>query len=134
MKPIKLVMSAFGSYAEQEITGDTGTGKTTVFDAITYALYDQTSGGKREGDMMRSQYANPDTPTFVEFTFLYHGKLYTVHRNPNYKRMRKRKNKDGTNTLTTEAASVTLIMPNGQEFIGKIREVNEKIVENLISK
>jgi len=130
MKPIKLVMSAFGSYAEQEIidfekvnqgifliTGDTGTGKTTVFDAITYALYDQTSGGKREGDMMRSQYANPDTPTFVEFTFLYHGKLYTVHRNPNYKRMRKRKNKDGTNTLTTEAASVTLIMPNGQEFI-----------------
>lgn len=144
MKPIKLVMSAFGSYAEQEIidfekvnqgifliTGDTGTGKTTVFDAITYALYDQTSGGKREGDMMRSQYANPDTPTFVEFTFLYHGKLYIVHRNPNYKRMRKRKNKDGTNTLTTEAASVTLIMPNGQEFIGKIREVNEKIVEIL---
>ena len=71
MKPVKLVMSAFGSYAGQEtidfeavtqgvflVTGDTGAGKTTVFDAITYALFDQTSGGSREGDMMRSQFAS----------------------------------------------------------------------------
>lgn len=142
MKPVKLIMSAFGSYAGQEIidfagigqgvfliTGDTGAGKTTVFDAITYALYDETSGGKREGDMMRSQYADPDTPTFVEFTFLYDKKEYTVRRNPNYRRTSKRKNKEGEYTLTKENASVMLRMPDGQEYPGKIREINEKIVE-----
>ena len=74
MRPVKLIMSAFGSYAGKTeidfteipnglflITGDTGAGKTTVFDAITYALYDRTSGGTRDGNMMRSQYAGEDT-------------------------------------------------------------------------
>lgn len=144
MKPVKLVMSAFGSYAGTEtidftdasqgvflITGDTGAGKTTIFDAITYALYDQTSGGRRDGDMMRSQYADPDTPTFVELTFLYGGKEYKIQRNPNYKRTSRRKNKEGDYTLTKENASVTLWMPDGREFPGKIREINEKIVEIL---
>ena len=78
MKPLKLVMSAFGSYARETtvdfsqvqqgiflVTGDTGAGKTTIFDAITYALYDRTSGMKREGAMMRSQYAAPEVETFV---------------------------------------------------------------------
>lgn len=144
MKPVKLVMSAFGSYASQEtidfskvgqgvflITGDTGAGKTTVFDAITYALYDHASGGAREGDMMRSQYADPDTPTFVEFTFQYDGKEYRIRRNPNYKRTSRRKNKEGEYALTKENASVTLWMPDGREFPGKAREINEKIVEVL---
>lgn len=144
MKPVKLVMSAFGSYAGQEtidfanatqgvflITGDTGAGKTTIFDAITYALFDQASGGNREGDIMRSQYAAPDTPTYVEFTFRYGGNTYTVRRNPNYRRASRRKNKEGEYTLAKENASVTLWMPDGQEFPGKIREVNEKIVEIL---
>lgn len=144
MKPVKLVMSAFGSYAGKEtidfaqasqgvflITGDTGAGKTTIFDAITYALYDQTSGGRRDGDMMRSQYADPDTPTFVELTFLYGGKEYKIQRNPNYKRTSRRKNKEGDYTLTKENASVALWMPDGREFPGKIREINEKIVEIL---
>ncbi len=144
MKPVKLVMSAFGSYAGKAtidfadadrgvflITGDTGAGKTTIFDAITYALYDQTSGGKREGDMMRSQYADPDTPTFVELTFLYGGKEYKIQRNPNYQRTSRRKNKEGEYTLTKESASVTLWMPDGREFPGKIREINEKIIEIL---
>lgn len=144
MKPVRLVMSAFGSYAGEEIidftrqnqgvfliTGDTGAGKTTIFDAITYALYDQTSGGKREGDMMRSQYARPEVPTYVELSFIYRGETYTVRRNPNYKRTSRRKNKEGGYALTTEAASVSLKMPNGQEFPGKIREINEKIVEIL---
>ena len=76
MKPLKLTMSAFGSYAGKNvidftgqqqgiflITGDTGAGKTTIFDAITYALYNQTSGGERNGNMMRSQYAQPETET-----------------------------------------------------------------------
>ena len=82
MKPKRLVMSAFGSYAERTeidftkqqgglflITGDTGAGKTTIFDAITYALYNQTSGGERNGNMMRSQYAKAEEETYVEFTF-----------------------------------------------------------------
>ena len=94
MRPIKLTMSAFGSYAGVEtidfedvggvflITGDTGAGKTTIFDAIMYALYDQTSGGKRDGNMMRSQYASLQTETYVELEFEYKGKNYRILRNP----------------------------------------------------
>ena len=82
MKPLTLTMSAFGSYAGKTtidftkrqqgiflVTGDTGAGKTTIFDAITYALYNQTSGGERNGNMMRSQYAKPEMETYVELTF-----------------------------------------------------------------
>lgn len=142
MRPIRLTMSAFGSYAGVEtidfekvrngiflITGDTGAGKTTIFDAITYALFDQTSGGRREGDMMRSQYADDSTPTFVEFIFSYQGKTYGIRRNPNYKRISKRRNKEGELTLTNEAATVELTLPDGQVFPGRIREINEKIAE-----
>lgn len=142
MRPIRLTMSAFGSYAGVEtidfekvrngiflITGDTGAGKTTIFDAITYALFEQTSGGHREGDMMRSQYADGSTPTFVEFIFSYQGKTYGIRRNPNYKRISKRRNKDGELTLTNEAAAVELTLPDGQVFPGRIRDINEKIVE-----
>lgn len=142
MRPIKVVMSAFGSYAGVEtisfevcdhgiflITGDTGAGKTTIFDAITYALYDQTSGGRRDGDMMRSQYAKEDTPTYVQLTFSYQNKRYTVTRNPNYQRMSKRKNKDGEYGTTKESASVELIMSDGKPFRGRIKEVNKKIEE-----
>lgn len=142
MRPLKLTMSAFGSYAGVEtidfeqagsgiflITGDTGAGKTTIFDAITYALFDQTSGGRREGEMMRSQYAEGSTPTYVEFVFSYRGETYGIRRNPNYKRTSKRRNKEGELTLTNEAAAVELTLPDGQVFPGKIREVNEKIVE-----
>lgn len=142
MRPIRLTMSAFGSYAGVEIidfekvrngifliTGDTGAGKTTIFDAITYALFEQTSGGRREGDMMRSQYADGNTPTYVEFIFSYQGKTYGIRRNPNYKRISKRRNKDGELTLTNEAAAVELTMPDGQVFPGRIRDINEKIVE-----
>lgn len=142
MRPIRLTMSAFGSYAGVEtidfekvrngiflITGDTGAGKTTIFDAITYALFDQTSGGRREGDMMRSQYADGSTPTFVEFIFSYQGKTYGIRRNPNYKRISKRRNKEGELTLTNEAAAVELTLPDGQVFPGRIRDINEKIAE-----
>lgn len=142
MKPIRVVMSAFGSYAGEEtvnfdtydhgiflITGDTGAGKTTLFDAITYALYDQTSGGKREGEMMRSHYALDDTPTFVEFTFKYQGQIYTIKRNPKYSRASKRRNKDGEIQSTVENPSVELIMPDGRPFEGKVKETNKKIIE-----
>lgn len=142
MKPIRVVMSAFGSYGGVEevrfeafdhgiflITGDTGAGKTTIFDAITYALYDQTSGGKRDGEMMRSDFASEDTPTFVELTFRYHGNVYTVKRNPKYTRMSKRKNKAGDLVPVTENPSVELTMPDGRIFDGKVKETNKKIVE-----
>ena len=84
MRPIKLIMSAFGPYADKIIldmtklgdrgiylvTGDTGAGKTTIFDAICYALYGQASGELRSADLFRSKYATKETPTFVEMEFL----------------------------------------------------------------
>ncbi|MBE5877779.1 MAG: SMC family ATPase, partial [Lachnospiraceae bacterium] len=142
MKPIKLTMSAFGSYADTTevdftdvdhgiflITGDTGAGKTTIFDAIVYALYDRASGGAREASDMRSQYADNETPTYVEFTFAYGSEIYTIRRNPRYSRLSKRRDKDGNLKVTEEAPGVTLILANGREFVGKLRETNEKIVE-----
>ena len=144
MRPVKLILSAFGSYGGLEeidftrvkygiflITGDTGAGKTTIFDAITYALFDETSGGTRNGDMMRSQYAEDTVPTYVEFTFSYGDKQYTVKRNPNYQRISKRKNKDGEYTYTMEQAAVELTLPDGTVFPGKARETNEKLREIL---
>ena len=91
MKPVKLRMSAFGPYANETeidferfggqglylITGDTGAGKTTIFDAIAFALYGEASGDVRRADMFRSKYAAEDVPTFVIFTFDYRGKRYT---------------------------------------------------------
>lgn len=143
MKPLKIVISAFGSYAEKTeisfeevnhgiflITGDTGAGKTTIFDAITYALYEQTSGGIRDGNMMRSQFADDDTATFVELTFIYQGKTYKITRNPQYERRSKRKTADGTG-YTTETPKVELCMPDERVFIGSKTETNNKIVEIL---
>lgn len=142
MKPIRLVMSAFGSYAQEVtidfskvrqgvflVTGDTGSGKTTIFDAIVYALYDRTSGGTREPYDMRSQYASPETATFVEYTFSYGENIYTVKRNPRYTRVSKRKDKDGNLKETVEQPSVELTLPDGTLFVGKIKETNEKLVE-----
>ena len=142
MRPVRLTMSAFGSYSGTEvidftqvqgglflITGDTGAGKTTIFDAITYALYDRTSGGARDGNMMRSQYAAEDTDTYVEYVFSYRGEEYTIRRNPEYMRVGKRKNADGTVRLVKETAKVSLLLPDGKEFQGKKREIDQKIEE-----
>lgn len=142
MKPVYVKMSAFGSYAGVEtidftevnhgiflITGDTGAGKTTIFDAITYALYDETSGGKRDGEMMRSQYAQEDTRTYVELKFIYNGQTFIITRSPKQNRISKRKNKDGEYTMTVESPSVELIQPDGLPFPGKIKETNQKIVD-----
>ncbi|MBQ3501806.1 MAG: AAA family ATPase, partial [Oscillospiraceae bacterium] len=96
MRPLKLVLSAFGPYAGKEeidfsafgksgiylITGDTGAGKTTIFDAITYALFGEASGENRKNDMLRSKYAGPGTKTFAELTFEYRGEEYKVVRCP----------------------------------------------------
>ena len=142
MKPLYLIMSAFGSYAGTEkidftglqhglflITGDTGAGKTTIFDAITYALYDRTSGGKRDGNMMRSQYASEETDTYVEFSFAYGENVYTVRRNPEYLRLGKRKYADGSPRFVKETSKVSLILPEGKEFKGKKKETDKKIEE-----
>ena len=142
MKPIRLVMSAFGSYAEKTeidftdvqhglflVTGDTGAGKTTVFDAVTYALYDQTSGGKRDGNMMRSQYASEETDTYVEYTFSYREEIYTVRRNPEYLRLGKRRYADGSPRYVKESPKVELFLPDGNVYRGRKRETDQKIVE-----
>ena len=142
MKPLKLVMSAFSSYAGVTeidftragnglflITGDTGAGKTTIFDAISFALYGETSGDGRESTMMRSHYAPESAETYVELTFSEHGKEYRVRRSPAYQRISKRKNKDGEKTVVTSGAKVSLILPDGSEMPGRMAEINEAIRE-----
>lgn len=135
MRPIKLILSAFGPYAERTvldmdrlgtgglylITGDTGAGKTTIFDAIMFALYGEASGSQREPVMMRSKYAQPDTPTEVELTFCYAGKIYVIRRNPEYERPAKRGDK-----MTVQKADAELIFPDGR-IITKSKEVNAAI-------
>lgn len=142
MKPLKLTMSAFGSYAGKNvidftgqqqgiflITGDTGAGKTTIFDAITYALYNETSGGERNGNMMRSQYAQPETETYVELEFLYRGQTYRVRRNPDYKITKTLKN--GKIREQKVPHSVELTLPDGTVFPEKKNATDAKIIEIL---
>ena len=143
MRPLKLIMSAFGPYAGQTvidfsqlgeqglylITGDTGAGKTVIFDAVSYALYarsDHSSGGGREGAMLRSQYADADTPTFVELEFSFRGKCYRVKRNPEYRRPAKR----GTG-MTKEKAGAELYYPDDRVPVTRMSEVDKSIVELL---
>ena len=119
MRPVRLEMSAFGPYAGREvidfdklgteglylITGDTGAGKTTIFDAIRFALYGVASGENREKSMLRSQYALPETETYVLLEFICNGKNYRVKRNPEYWRPSKR----GESRLTKEPAGAELV-------------------------
>lgn len=139
MRPTKLIMSAFGPYSNKVeidfdklgenglylITGDTGAGKTTIFDAITYALYGRASGENRDASMFRSKYALESTPTSVELSFTYSGKEYYIKRNPEYVRPKSRG--DG---LTTQKASVELYLPNGKT-IDKPKEVNDAVIDIL---
>ena len=142
MRPLKLTISAFGSYGGKEeldlekighgiflVTGDTGAGKTTIFDAISFALFGDMSGAGREGSMMRSQYAGPAEETWVELIFSEGKDRYRILRSPQYLRMGKRKNKNGENVWVQSAAKVSLFMPDGREFPGNIRDVNRKIQE-----
>lgn len=139
MRPIKLTMTGFGPYEGRTvldldklgtsglylITGDTGAGKTTIFDAITYALYGEMSGGLRDVSTVRSKYAAPETPTEVELVFEYDGKRYTVTRNPEYERPKTR----GTG-LTKEIASASLVYPDGR-IVSKSNEVT-KCIEDIM--
>ena len=139
MRPLKLTVSAFGPYAGKTevdfeklgksglylITGDTGAGKTTICDAITYALYGEASGNNREASMLRSKYAAAEIPTYVELIFSYAGKQYKVRRNPEYERPAKK----GGGT-TRQAAEAELSYPDGRS-VTKTREVTAAIRDVL---
>lgn len=127
MKPIKLVMSAFGPFRGVTevpfselgsgglflISGDTGSGKTTIFDAISFALYGYASGENRTPDSFRSDFAEEEEETYVELTFLHHNREYRIIRNPSYQRTKKR----GSGT-TEQKNNATLILPDGRVISG----------------
>lgn len=147
MKPVYLKMKSFGSYRDETIdfadassgifliTGDTGAGKTTIFDAITFALYGESSGGKRDGGMMVSQYAKPAEYTEVEFCFSYGNERYIVRRSPEQPKYKKKAKEDKAASGAEEyeelkkprQPEVALTLPDGKIFDGKIKETNEKI-------
>ena len=127
MRPTELIISAFGPYAGEVtldmaslgdrglylITGDTGAGKTTLFDAIAFALYGNASGDSRKPRMLRSKYARPDARTYVEMEFSYNGKGYRVRRNPEYMRTKQRGEGE-----TREKPDAQLHMPDGRLVTG----------------
>lgn len=139
MRPVKLTMAAFGPYAGTEVidfsalggrniflvTGPTGAGKTTIFDAISFGLYGEASGSSRDKDSLRSDFASDDQVTFVELKFELRGKLYKVKRIP--QQMRKKARGDGYTLKTAEAE---LILPSGS-VVTKVNNVDEKIIEIL---
>ncbi len=138
MRPLKLTISAFGPYAGCEvidfeklgekgiylITGDTGAGKTTIFDAIAFVLYGEASGKNRESAMFRSKYASEDTPTFVEMDFMYQNKKYRIRRNPDYERPSKR-----GKGMTRQSADATLEYPDLRQPVTKFKEVTKAVTE-----
>lgn len=140
MKPLKLTMSAFGPYAGKTeidfeqlgnqgvflITGDTGAGKTTIFDAIAFALFGEASGSVRATDMFRSKYAKEDVKTFVELTFLYQGKIYKVKRNPEYLRPKER-----GSGFTMQKSEAELTFPDDRQPVTKAAEVTRAVEELL---
>ena len=139
MRPIKLTISAFGPYADRMpdiefdrfkdkglflISGDTGAGKTIIFDAICYALYGTVSGAYRGVRNLRSEYADENTESFVKFCFSHMGKEYNVLRKPGYERI----NRNGR--LTEEPERAIFYYPDGRTEEGKSR-VNSLIQELL---
>lgn len=140
MQPIKLIVSAVGPYAERMpeidfeqfeekglflISGDTGAGKTTLFDAICFALYGETSGAYRDTKNLRSEYAKSDTESFVDFYFFHQGKNYHVHRSPSYDRPKQR----GEGFITVKEKAVFYC--EGETPIEGINNVNAAVIELL---
>lgn len=144
MKPIKLTLQAFGSYGEKTsidftrpsqslflVTGDTGAGKTTIFDALVYALYGENSSNtnKKTGNDLQSQFVGREVEPFVELTFSEmnggNEEIYTVHRIPAH--FRKRQRGKGGDIPVNE--SISLTMPDGTDFNGKNNEINNKLQE-----
>ena len=139
MRPIKLTISAFGPYASKQvidfeelkgrnifvISGKTGAGKTTIFDAISYALYGEASGESRETNSLRSHFADDNTETYVELEFELRGERYIVNRVP--KQKKKKARGEG---YTEKSADATLTLPDGK-VITKVKNVTDKIIEIL---
>ena len=140
MKPIKLILSAFGPYAgtmpaidfeqfEEKglflISGDTGAGKTTIFDGICFALYGTTSGTYRDTRNLRSEYAKDDTVSFVDFYFSHQGKNYHVYRQPRYERKKQR----GKGVITEDERAV--FYEEGKTPVEGLKQVNAAVKELL---
>ena len=146
MKPIQLVLSAFGPYVERTvidfsalgeeglflIAGDTGAGKTTIFDAISFALYGEASGGKekRKSKSFHSDYVSDQTETYVELTFRHRGETWWIRRNLEYQRPAKKK-KDGMETTTRQAADAQMRNEDTGEEILRMDDVNCRVRELL---
>ena len=142
MRPIKLVLSAFGPYASKVeldlsklgengvylITGDTGAGKTTIFDAITFALFGKPSGDIRDVKTLRSEYANEEIETYVELDFIYHDEEYHIYRRPEYTYTHVQKN--GEVKQRSKATDAYLILPNGDRIV-KPTEVTKRVEQLL---
>ena len=146
MKPIQLVLSAFGPYVERTvidfsalgeeglflIAGDTGAGKTTIFDAISFALYGEASGGKekRKSKSFHSDYVSDQTETYVELTFRHRGETWWIRRNLEYQRPAKKK-KVGMETTTRQAADAQMRNEDTGEEILRMDDVNRRVRELL---
>ncbi|MGL5633502.1 MAG: SbcC/MukB-like Walker B domain-containing protein [Sarcina sp.] len=138
MRPIKLTMSAFANYANEQVldfnelqgrsmflvTGKTGAGKTTIFDAISYALFGEPSGDFRSVDSLRSDYADGNTETYVEFEFELRGEVYKIRRRPSQELNKQR----GEGTRTFEAAA-ELHIPNVERPVTGVTNVNKRVIE-----
>ena len=142
MRPQVLTVSAFGPYAGEItidferlgtqglylITGDTGAGKTSIFDAITFALYGEASGEVRDPQMFRSKYAKAETKTYIELTFCYRGEKYRVKRNPEYQRPKGR----GTGlTLQKAEAELEYLSDSSRPIVSKSKDVTKAVTEIL---
>jgi len=145
MKPRKLTICGWGPYKDKVevdfdrfegrgiflITGPTGAGKTTIFDAISYALYGALSGEVRdkEKNSVRSDFADADTPTYVELNMVHDGKEYRIRRNPEYLRPKKRQG--GEKAFTKEKENAVLLLPEDKVIEGT-KEVNAYIRDLLV--
>ncbi|MBQ6805346.1 MAG: SMC family ATPase [Clostridia bacterium] len=142
MKPVKIVLSAFGPYAGETvidfgllgenglflIAGDTGAGKTTIFDAISFALYGEAAGGRerRKSKSFRSDYAAPKAETYVEFTFTHKEQTWIIRRNPEY--IRAKRSGEGT---TIQTANAEMNCLETKEYYAGLQDVNARVHELL---
>ena len=163
MRPVSMRLCGWGPYREEQhidferlaskglflITGDTGAGKTTLFDAITYAVYGDMSGQLREKNTVRSDFADGNIPTFVDLTLTHRGETYRIYRNPEYLRPRKRKAAESAagaadmrkaaenpadraeTQLVKEKENAILTLPDGSKLEGSVAVT--KRMEQILS-